>query len=361
MGRGRLAVAAIAAMPLVACEGILSPAPDRGGPFADSSVADALVGDRTVPGSEGRHPDAAPFTCSLPPASPALDLRHWLHPAAPLAGQTVTLVLQSQNTKPPEAPKLVTDLVNRRGQRSVSSFELAGGAKATYHISVADLAEGENCLVVRDGTRVELAIKLAAPAPTPLPRGSGPWKVTRNHQWTCGEQPTWGNLLRVKVVDEKGAPVSGARVAIRWTDDTVYPVKPDEIATSWEAHAHPKSLTTDGSGEAALMTPWGEGIRTPIDAKPSYLVFLLSVEGGASDVATEITTGLWEANMAGCNYCSTFAVNVYGHWSYTVEFRRDPAAGQVCEVPIDHQGQQKCAFNHFFHEPGKTSCRPVAP
>ena len=100
-------------------------------------------------------------------------------------------------------------------------------------------------------------------------------------------------------------------------------------------------------------------MRTPIDAKPGYLMFLLSVDGGASDTAVEITTGLWETTNAGCNYCGKYGINVYGHWSYTVEFQRDPAAKQVCEVPTDHAGQSKCGARHLYHDPAYTSCRPV--
>ena len=73
----------------------------------------------------------------------------------------------------------------------------------------------------------------------------------------------------------------------------------------------------------------------------------------------ELTSGLWETTNAGCNYCGKYGVNVYGHWSYTVEFRRDTAAKQVCEVPTDHAGQKKCGARHLYHDPKHTSCRPV--
>ena len=39
-------------------------------------------------------------------------------------------------------------------------------------------------------------------------------------------------------------------------------------------------------GRAELFTPWGEGVRSPIDGKPKLVVFLLSMDGGASDTAT---------------------------------------------------------------------------
>jgi hypothetical protein len=306
--------------------------------------------------------DLPPFSCELPPLTPTLDLSSWTHPAAGhLAGQTITLVLQSQNTPKDQAPPLTTELVNRDGARIITEQALVGGAKPVWYISVADLALGENCIEVRNGADVEYAVKIIASDPSPgVPRGNGPWKVTTNHQWRCDEQPTFGNLLQVHVEDELGNPVANATVDLRWTDDTVYPVPPDDAAQSWEEHGQPKTLTTDENGFAELWTPWGQGVRSPIDGKPSYAVYLVSMADGASDFATEITTGIWETDDFGCNYCNTYAVNVYGHWSYTVKFKRDPAATQVCEVGTDHEGQQACSHQHVFHDPARPSCVPVA-
>lgn len=318
-------------------------------------------GQAGVAGSSGSG-GALPFDCDLPEAAPSLEPETWQHPLGPKAGEAVTLVVWSNNTEPGDAPSLVGEITNRDGTRQVTEYTMVGGGNATYYVTFAGLALGENCIVLRNGGTVEVARKIDASDPLPGdPRGSGVWKVTTNHQWRCDEQPTNGNLLHVRVLDEGGQPVAGATVGIRWTDDTVYPVKPDEAAMSWAEHAHPKSLTTGADGRAELFTPWGEGVRTPIDGRPKLLVFNLFVEGGASDTATEITTGLWETDASGCNYCSTHAVNVYGHWSHTVEFRRDPLATEVCEVPIDHAGQQSCSHTHFFHDPQRPSCRPVAP
>lgn len=313
-------------------------------------------------GAAGSGGSVAPFDCDLPPASPTLEPTIWTHPAQPQAGEAVTFVVWSENTEPKDAPQLIGEIANRDGTRLVSDYTMVGGGNATYYVTFADLAEGQNCLVLRNGTDVEVAMKIDAASPGDgVPKGNGVWKVTANHQWRCDEQPTYGNLLHVRVVDENDAPVEGATIRIRWTDDTVYPVKPDEAAMSWADHAHPKSMTTGADGRAELHTPWGEGVRTPIDGQPKLLVFLLSVEGGASDTATEITTGLWETDADGCNYCSAYGVNVYGHWSHTVEFRRDPSATEVCEVPVDHAGQQSCSHTHFFHDPERPSCLPVAP
>lgn len=302
-----------------------------------------------------------PFDCDLPTPSPTLAPEVRMHPTQPNAGEALTLVIWSSNTQPSDAPVLVGEITNRDGTRQVTDYTMVGGAQATFYMTFAGLAEGANCIVMRDESHVQVAHKIHAPSPgAGIPRGNGVWKVRSNHQWRCDEQPTFGNLLHVRVIDEESQPIEDAVVNIRWTDDTVFPVKPDEDAMNWSDHAHPKQLTTGPDGRAELFTPWGEGVRTPVDGKPKLLVFLLSVVGGASDTATEITTGLWETDASGCNYCSTYAVNVYGHWSHTVEFQRDPTASEVCEVPVDHAGQQGCSHTHFFHDRDIPSCLPVA-
>lgn len=355
-GAAFLAVAALSLVAL-ACDGDPAAASGSGG-----AGPTGTTGGTTTSGAGGSGGQVLPpFHCDLATESPSLDPVVWQHPTTPLAGETVTYAIKSQNTAPPDAPELTIELVNRDGTRSWQGGYVVGGANALYYVSVADLAEGDNCVAVRSPSGAEVARKIVAPAPAPVPRGTGPWKVTSNHQWTCGEQPTFGNLLHVNVLDEGGEPIEGAVVRIDVTDDTVFPVGPDDTAQSWAEHASPKELVTDAAGHAELVTPWGEGIRSPIDSKPGLLVFNLSVDGGASDTATEITTGLWETNAEGCNYCSTYAVNVYGHWSHTVELRRDPAATEICDVPSDHAGQAACAYGHFYHDPERPSCRPVGP
>jgi hypothetical protein len=370
--RPSLALTVVLALPGAACSGDGEGRPSVTSGGLTSSLESGSSGEsgETAGSSAGTTGDETtttgepePFSCELEPLSPSLALDAWTHPAAGhLAGQTVTLVLQSQNTSKDDAPPLTTELVNRFGTRNIDDALLVGGALPVWYISVADLALGDNCITVRNGGQVEYAVKVVAGDPAPgVPRGDGVWKVTTNHQWTCDEQPMWGNLLHVYVEDEFGAPVEGATVNLRWTDDTVYPVPPDDAAMSWEEHGQPKTLTTNAEGFADLWTPWGEGIRSPIDGKPGFVVFLVSMAGGASDTATEITTGLWEADDNGCNYCPQDAVNVYGHWSHTVVFRRDPNATQVCEVGTDHAGQASCSAAHFFHDPDAPSCVPVAP
>lgn len=336
--------------------------PSGGAGGSSESTTTSQGGGGAEGGQGGQAGSVEPFTCTPQPVSPTLAPTYWTHPAAPLAGQAVTVILQSGNTDGASGPEISAELVNRAGSYTSTDFTLAGGSAAIYYISVGGLTVGENCVTVRTGTSVEVSLKIMATDPGPgVARGGGVWKVTSNHQWTCGEQPTWGNLLHARVLDESGNPMEGAVVSMRWTDDIVYPVPPDETAMSWQEHGQAKSMTTGADGLAELFTEWGEGIRSPIDARPGYVNFLLSVEGGASDVATEITTGLWETDHSGCNYCSTYAVNVYGHWSHTVEFRRDPSATEICEVPSDHAGQQGCMASHFYHDPARSSCVPVAP
>ena len=317
-------------------------------------------GSETTGNSSTDTGDEVPFECDLPVENPTLDPQHWLHPAEPVAGQALTVALQAPAVEPANAPALVAELINRAGIHEVTESTVVGG-ETLYYITVGGLEPGENCIVIRNGDAVELATKVVAADPGPgIDRGNGVWKVTVNHQWTCDEQPTFGNLLHVRVLDENGAPVEGATVGLGFTDDTVYPVGPDQ-APDFGSSEHPKTLTTDGDGRAQLWTPWGEGIRSPVDSKPGLAVYRVWIEGGASDVATEITTGLWEATYDGCNYCNEYAINTWGHWSYTVEFQRAPEATQVCEVGTDHAGQQACEYTHFFHDDARPSCIPVAP
>jgi len=320
-------------------------------PKTDAAVAGGDAGDLVEP-----------FVCDLPAASATLDPRHWLHPAQPTAGQTLTLSFQSQNTRGKDAPALVTEITDRSGTRTVSESLIIGDSQALYYFSFGNLAAGENCLVVRNGEGVEAAIKVDVASPgAGAARGDGVWKIVSNHQWTCAEQPEFGNLLTVKVRDEGGQPLEGVAIDMRWTDDTVFPVAPDDSALSFADHGQPKTMTTNGDGVAELLTPWGTGIRSPVDEKPGYVVFNVSVAGGASDTATEITTGIWDTDPSGCDYCAQDLRNTWGHWSYTVEFQRQLDATEICEVGIDHAGQAECSYQHFYHEEGRPSCLPVAP
>ncbi len=175
-----------------------------------------------LPDGQPTSPDSAwdaapPFSCTLATATPSLKPAAWRHPSAPRSGQTVTVSLQSRiSPKPTKPAVLSTTLINRAGSRVINAYDVAGGKYWIYHIPVAGLAPGENCITVRKGKNVELALKIkAAPAGKGEARGAGVWKVVKNHQWRCDEQPTYGNFIKVKVLDEKGAAVKGARVRIR--------------------------------------------------------------------------------------------------------------------------------------------------
>ena len=306
------------------------------------------------------------FRCNLPRATPQIATKYWIHPKNPYAGQTLTLSIQSSKYPVDKAPPIEIELINRNGKRRSKYYSVVGG-KTLYYISIAHLAVGENCVIVRrqSDRNVEVALKVMGRDPGKgIPRGNGVWKIVRNHQWTCSEQPTNGNFLIVKVRDENGRPMKGVTVKIDWTDDTVFPIAPKNENAK---RIHPRTMVTDSNGRAEFFyKPTMRGIRSPIDSKPGWLVYQISIAGGASDVATEITTGIWESvrqpNGSVCNYCNRRAVNVYGHWSYTIEFRRDPKAREVCDVPIDHAGQKRCRYYpHAYHEPGQKSCVPVRP
>lgn len=114
-------------------------------------------------------------------------------------------------------------------------------------------------------------------------------------------------------------------------------------------------MTTDGDGQFHGYNYW------PINEN-GYMVFLLSVDGCASEVATEITTGWWETDNDGCRFCDSGAHpnrNVWGHWSYTVDFQVDPAATEACVVPNDHAGQVGCTIEHIHHDPSHMDCWPA--
>jgi hypothetical protein len=337
------------ALVALSCTGPTIPIADRDSSIASGGDEDAAISN-----------DAASFACEIPAAAPTLEPQKWLHPAAPVAGQSLTIALQSQNTGWKKAPPLIAEIQDRNGTRTIGD-PLIVGNKAIFYFTFGNLAAGENCIVVKNGDIVEEAFKIDVAKAPPLERGAGVWKIVSNHQWTCDEQPDWGNLLHVKVIDENGNPMEGVTVNLSWTDDTVYPVAPDDTAQNFQDHGQPKSMVTGGDGVAALETPWGTGIRSPVDAKPGYVVYNVSIAGGASDTATEISTGLWETNEVGCRFCNQGLRNVYGHWSYGITFQRQPDATEVCEVGTDHAGQQACSYKHFYHEDGRSSCMPVAP
>lgn len=167
------------------------------------------------------------------------------------------------------------------------------------------------------------------------PPAVAPFEVIENHQWTCEEMYTWAINVDVRVIDETGAPMPGVRVLVEHD--------PCDIA---EDHPPPTEVVTDGEGFAR----WE-------NYNPDCF-FHLSVADAPSDRAIEIWTGIWE-EQEGCNFCNTFAVNVYGHWSYSVTFQRTPGATEVCQVQNDQAGQSRCPPLPHWEDPVDPACTPL--
>jgi hypothetical protein len=308
---------------------------DDGGPDDDSVTDD----DDTT---------AAPFTCepgSL--TSPVLAGEMLFDPADPHPGDTLTvIVLTTNGTEPAAAPSMAMQAEGAGGTVLEPTTLVAGGGDTLYYYAFADVQLGDVCLTgLIDGATPEISGEVTV---TPRPAGpsaaGGVYKVTSNHQWTCSEQPTWGNEIHLYVLDEDGAGVAGVPIRIDYADSTDY------------ASIHngggdiPPTVTTDGNGYYLGYDYWPTSDH-------GFMVFQFDLDGIASDVATEITTGWWETDDSGCNYCGMYAVNTWGHWSHTVIWQLDPAATEICVVPTDHAGQSACgAPGHLHHHPDHQAC-----
>lgn len=331
----------------------------------DGGVADGAVDAAAAdvgPGTDGA-PDAQPagdaapadagppFTCDpVAASSPVLDGIIAVDPLEPHPGDTVTVLVRSQSTDRPDAPPMDMVATSASGVTSWSTNAMAGG-RAVYYYAISDVELGDYCLVGRIGGADEIATKLTVtPWPTHPPRcNGGIYKVTQNHQWTCSEQPEFGNEIYFHVLDENGAGVPNATVRIGWPDTTLRPLFND---TDPPAPSDvPATVQTDGSGTFHGWNYWPTNVN-------GYMVFNISVEGCASDVATELTTGWWETDNSGCRFCDPGFTNrnVWGHWSYTVTFQLDTGASQACRVDNDHAGQQGCTVEHIHHDPGHQAC-----
>ncbi len=296
---------------------------------------------------------APAFSCAPTPAtSPVLAGQLLLDPADPHPGDTLTVLIKSTNGyTQATAPAMTLEATTAAGTQMQTTMITSGVLDAkgvVYYYEVPDVPLGDVCLLSRIMGNPEVSGKITVtPRPAPPPSPQGVYHVTMNHQFTCQEEPTWGNEFHVAVLDANGAGIPGAIVDVHLpaTTDT------SNIKNSGQ-HPVPTTLTMDGTGHYDDYFWWPSNTN-------GFTVFELSVEGAASDVATEITTGWWDSNAAGCSYCSTPAVNVYGHWSHRIVFQLDPSATQACVVPSDHAGQSNCgAPGHLYHDPSFQSCWP---
>lgn len=306
---------------------------------------------------DGGPPDAAlPFTCDpVSTSSPVLDGIVVFDPADPHPGDTVVVVVKSNALGRQEAPPMVLQETHAGGTRSWSTNHMAGG-NALYYYAIADVELGDHCLVGKIDGADEISAKFTVtqrPAGPPKCNG-GVFKVTENHQWTCAEQPEWGNEIWIYTYDQNGDPMPNVTVRIRWPDTTQRPI-------------HNDTDPPDPSDIPQIVQTGGDGVFHGYNYWPTnqngYMVFELQVDGCASDVATEITSGWWETDNYGCRHCDPSFThrNVWGHWSHTIVFELDPVATQACKIPVDHAGQQGCTVEHIHHDPNHTACWEINP
>lgn len=324
---------------------------DAGGrPRADGGAAPSDGGGEDDVDAE---PDSPPFTCEVTdPGSPRLGAVVRTDPADPHPGDTLVVVVHSYAVDARDAPQMTLHVRAADGERDVSPTTIAGG-KAVYYFAVSALALGDVCLEgIVDGAADVAARVPVTPRPAPPAGAQGIYKVVANHQWSCDEEVENGVALRAVVRGADGNPVPGAVVRLDWPATVERPIYNDRPPP--EQTLIPPSMVTNDEGVAELMTELGDGNRFPKN-EHGYMVFNLSVDGAVSDVATEITTGWWEADAAGCRYCDGTR-NVWGHWSHTVEFQLDPAATEACVVPSDHQGMTRCSVIHIHHDPDRQAC-----
>ncbi len=305
-------------------------------------------GGSTSTSGTGGDGAAPPFTCEAETVgSPLLAAQLHFDPAEPHPGDTLTVIVRSTNgTEPSQSPALVLQAEGAEGTTTEPITMQAGGGDTLYYFAVPDVKLGDLCLLALvDGTTPEIAGKVTVTErPAGPPVTNGIYKVITNHQWTCAEQPTYGNEIHITVLDENGAGVAGAVVDVMVADST----DPGSIYND-EGNI-PDTVEMDNSGTFHGYNYW------PI-SDHGLMVFKLSVLGEPSDIATEITTGWWETNDENCNYCGEYGKNVWGHWSHTIVFQRALNATEICEVDTDHAGQQSCATpGHLHHHPQHQAC-----
>lgn len=290
-----------------------------------------------------------PFSCdAADAASPLLAGLVLFDPEQPHPGDTVTVVVRATNgLGRPDAPAMTLTAEGAAGTSEHAPQTIEGG-EAIYYYAIPNVQLGDLCVQgLVDGALEVAGRTTVSPRPADPPATNGVFKVVTNHQWTCDEQPNNGNELDVRVRDETGAPIAGAVIDVRWTDNT------DEGSIYNGDMAPFTEITTDDQGYAKVFNFWPTSDN-------GLFVLQLSVRDAASDIATELTTGWWEDDLMGCSYCGTPTINVWGHWSYTVEFQRDASSNEICVVENDHAGMSACGEpRHVHHDPAARACHTV--
>ena len=282
-------------------------------------------------GSDADAPDVPPPACD-PVAGSAFSLA--FRPATPWVGGSTRV----SATGPDPLANVGLEAAGPGASPAPTWIGVDGTGPYTWSWSVVFPAAGEWCLTFRadpDGTVYQRALVTVTPDAPPV----APFKVVGNHQWTCDEEYTFAINVDTVVLDETGAPLPGVRVLVEHA--------PCETAAD---HPPPTEVTTGDDGTVR----W--------ENYNPRCFFHERVADAPSDTAIEIYTGIWEEQDAAgggtCNYCSTYAENVWGHWSYTITFQRVPGAVELCEVPTDHAGQAACSPLLHWEEPA-AACTPL--
>lgn len=317
---------------------------DRGGEDDVASTGGPTSGEAATDDTTG---DVPVFHCDpVPTSSPVLDGVVVFDPAEPHPGDTLSVIVRAGNgLGHGDAPPMDLEVQSAAGTEITTTLMRAGGA-ALYYYAIPDISAGDVCVrgLIDGAPEVSARIEVT-PRPPGLPVDGGIYKIVTNHQWTCGEQPGFGNELHVWVREDDGTPIAGVPVSIRPADST-------DLGSIYNGDGEPipEQIVTGDDGHATAYVYW------PISDN-GLLVLQVQVAGAASDIATEITTGWWETDDDGCNYCGIDTVNVWGHWSHTVEFVRDASATEVCVVETDHAGQVGCGPpGHVLHHPDARAC-----
>jgi len=332
------------------------PGPGQGVGTGSSPAEESGTDDGQSVGSTGEGSDGVDeSTGELPPSfecapvsadSPVLDGIVLFDPAQPHPGDTLTVIVRATNgLSRTDAPPMDLEVTSAAGVQTLSPQTMEGG-EVLYYYAIPEVGPGDVCVrgIIEGGTEIGSAVEVT-PRPAGPPIDGGIFKVVANHMWTCEEQPTFGNELHVWVRDEDGQGMEGVSVALDPADTTDL-----ESIYNGDAEGLPNEIVTGADGHAMAFNYW------PISDN-GLLVFNVSVDGVASDVATELTTGWWETDNEGCNFCNIGSVNVWGHWSYTVEFQRDPSATEICVVENDHAGMVACGEpRHIHHHPDARAC-----